>query len=665
MSESIMYDQLRKPKSKRGDIAGSLAKLNLDEQLARMGELNPAYKGALDAAPKISRTLREELQAIFFGEERDTDGSPVPFSKRTIMANLDKMTTSLDSRADQIEDILEKSATQPELSRQAAESAVRTFLKTAQEVLSHPDDRQAFARGEGTAEDIVIDPLQITDTLLTNLGLTKYIPEKGTKEPEKVRQRAKSIPDIQKMLAQLEPIKLPGQQDFDLKYFRLMRMSGGENEGMILGTQVINGQKVLFKTDLYGAGRRIAHIEAGYLEEIDLLRDITAVIDNAMDHIDIWSEVTEEDLAEIRSGMIECIDSLEHVENEDKVSLREQLELSFNFRDITGRLNPTVIKERLKKAKRHIGARLQSIENISGFLTQDKLKMRGLVREQVAPVDKFMRELEQKPDDTKAEGPEAEVPKTKDKTPKWKKTEMRAKIKTLKGLSAQQKYEPYLSFGRKYNAQLEKASTALEANNLDAAAQEFTKVYLVAKLERAYKEIQSVYSKISLQPETTDPVALKAELQGIHDRLKERDFAPTRETEEYTPAFIEVYHLLNSLKKRLSETATEVPASSPTVEPSAPQTPKQIRKNRMEEVLERVSKIPAVGKVITEIRSILFSVLNKFKDPKSVKKVEQPTQVITVPAEAPKKPKTKEEAFAAMKKRVKEFDFRALAQELP
>ena len=655
-SESIICDQLNRPKSKRGDIAGSLTKLNFDEQLARMGELNPAYKGALDAAPGISKALREELQAVFFGDERNSEGQPVPFSKRTLMAHLDSMTTSLSTRADQIEDIREKSADkQPELSRKESESSVRTFLKTAQEVLSHPDDRRAFDRGKGTVEDIVIDPLQITDTLLTNLGLTQYIPEKGTKEAEKVRQRAMAIPDIRKMLAQLEPISLSGQPNLNLKYFRLMLMSGGENEGMILGTQVIKGQKVLFKTDLYGAGRRIAHIEAGYLEEIDLLQDISSVVENALGHIDNWSDVEESDLAEIRSGMLECIDSLENVEDEDKVALREQLELSFTFRDSTGRLNPQVMEARLLSAKRHIAARIQSIENISAYLKKDKLKMHRLVKEQVDPVNKFLAELDKKPEDDK----------TTDKTPKWKRTEMRAKIETLKGLSAQQKYEPYLSFGRKFSAQLEKSSAALEANDLETAAHEFTKVYLIAKLERAYKEIQSVYSKISLHPETTDPVALKAELQGIYDRVREHDFAPNRKTDEYTPAFIEVYHLLNSLKMRLTEMGT--PAETQSDEPALPPTPKQTRKTRMEEVLERVSRIPAVEKVVTEIRKILFKVLDRFKDPKSAKQAAQPApaQVLSAPAEAPKQPRTKEEAFAAMKKRIKEFDFRALAQELP
>lgn len=635
--ESIIADKLSRPKKDRGDIAGALTKLNFDEQLTRMGELNPAYKGAL-SGERISRELRKELQDVFIGQEKDEKGRPLPLSRRTIMARLEVIITSFMTRIEQIEGLKSSSGSQPEFSRVESAAAVRTFLKTAQEVISHSDDRRAFDKGEGSVDDIIVDPRLITDTLLTNLGLISAIPEKGTKEPEKVAHRAKAIPDIKAMLGNLEPIKLPGQRDPELKYFRLMRMAEGENEGMILGTQIINGQKVLFKTDLYGAGRRIAHIEAGYLEETDILRKIDGVVTNALAHLDDWSKISEEDLTEIRTGMLECVDSLENVENKDKVALRQQLEASFTFRDSMGRYNPSVMQARLLKAKRHLGSRLEEIEDISRYLTVDKLKMRGLVKEQVDPVEGFLNKVTQ--------------------APHWKKADMVAEIGKLKAVSAGQKYEPYLSFGRKFSGKLSKAEDALQANDLKTAAQEFTEVYLVAKLERAYKEIQAVYSKISLHPEESHPEALLVELQSIHDRLKTHNFAPNRETAEYTPAFIEVYHLLNSLKKRLREVSKPIQQNLNFGEQQSPppESLKEAKKSRMDEVLDRVGKIPAVGKVISEIRGILSNVLSKFVQPVvKAPPVEVPSQKVV----------TKEEAFTSMKKRVKEFDFRALAQNLP
>lgn len=626
-----------RPRRQKADLPGSLVKWNFDEQVNRMGELNPAYKGVLTGA-KISSELRRELQDVFIGKEKDENGRPLPLSRRTIMARLEVMITSFMTRIEQIEGLQSPANSKTEFSREESAAAVRTFLKTAQEILSHSDDRRAFDRGEGSVDDIVVDPRLITDTLLTNLGLTDAVPAKGTKEPEKVAQRAKAIPDIKAMLGHLEPIKLPGQKDTELKYFRLMRMAKGENEGMILGTQVINGQKVLFKTDLYGAGRRIAHIENGYLEETDLLRKIDGVVTNALAHLDEWSKISDDDLAAIRTGMLECVDNLENVENKDKVALREQLQASFTFRDSLGRYNPNVMQARLLKAKRHLGSRLEEIEDISRYLTVDKLKMRGLVKEQVDPIEGFLNKVTQ--------------------APHWKKTDMLREIGDLKKVSARQKYEPYLSFGRKFSEKLEKAEADLQSDNLEAAAQEFTEVYLIAKLERAYKEIQAVYSKISLHPEESDPGALLIELQIIHDRLKTHNFAPNRDTSEYTPAFIEVYHLLNSLKKRLRETMAPIQQNLNLGESQSPQpeSQKQIKKSRMDEVLERVEKIPAVGKVISEIRGILASVLNKFKEPKVSKKSAQPSAEALV---------DKNESFTAMKKRVKEFDFRALAQELP
>ena len=51
-------------------------------------------------------------------------------------------------------------------------------MKTAQEVLSNPMDRMAFDRSDNISEsinDIIIDPRLITNTLLEDLGLNKYI----------------------------------------------------------------------------------------------------------------------------------------------------------------------------------------------------------------------------------------------------------------------------------------------------------------------------------------------------------------------------------------------------------------------------------------------------------------------------------------------------------
>ncbi len=667
-----MEQAISRPKRQRLDLAATLQKLNFDEQLTRMGELNPAYTGALTDA-KISKALRKELQEVFIGKGKDENGRFLPLSRRAIMARLAAITTSISSRVEQIEALQPQNGTQPEFSRDEAETAVRTFLKTVQEVLSHPDDRRAFDRGEDDVDNIIIDPLLITDTLLTNLGLAQYIPEKGTKEPEKVSQRAKAIPDIKEMLKHLEPMRLPGQQDHELKYFRLMRMSGGENEGMILGTQVINGQKVIFKTDLYGSGRRLAHIEARYLEEIDLLQKIAGVIKNALAHLSDWASISEDDLAEIRDGILECVDSLENVENKDKVALHEQLEKSLTLRDSLGRYNPGATTSRLIKAQTHLTSRIMEIEAISRYLTVDKLKMRGLVAEQVNPIEKFLATVATTHHSFRLLKPESEMSPAK-------KAEILRNLKGLKAISDQQKYEPFLSFGRKFSAQLEKAHAALQNDDRRTAAHEFTKVYLVAKMERAYKEIQSAYSKISLQGDTTDPVTLYAEIKSIHSRLQDHNVAPDIKTTEYDQAFIELYHLLNSLKKRLREIA---PAQQDfdfddRAEPVAAPTAREAKKSRIDEVLERVEKIPAVGKVIAEIRGILGKVWNRFKasggssapiapqySPVIKTASPAPAAPISESVPTPEKYLTREEAFKAMKKRIKRFNFRELAKNLP
>ena len=76
------------------------------------------------------------------------------------------------------------------------------------------------------------------------------------------------------MLSHLEAIRRPGQKetaDEKLNYFRLMRIGEGENKGYVVGTQNIGDHKILFKSDIYSARRRIEHIRKDYDVEVSVL----------------------------------------------------------------------------------------------------------------------------------------------------------------------------------------------------------------------------------------------------------------------------------------------------------------------------------------------------------------------------------------------------------
>lgn len=147
--------------------------------------------------------------------------------------------------------------------------APRTFTKTAQDILTEPEDRMVTSRDEDVdLKSIVVSPCRVNPTLLKNLGLDEYLPPRGTRVVKRMEAYVAAIPAIKKMFGSLKPVRYPGREEeaglSDLRYFRLMRMGGGPNEGMILGTQSIRktagdeqGDKILFKTDLYGAERRV------------------------------------------------------------------------------------------------------------------------------------------------------------------------------------------------------------------------------------------------------------------------------------------------------------------------------------------------------------------------------------------------------------------------
>jgi hypothetical protein len=282
-------------------------------------------------------------------------------------------------------------------------AAPRTFVKTVQEIFSRPEDRMVVGRDEdlnGALGQIIIDPRRISNTVLENLGLDEFIPEKGLKQEQQLERRAEAIPQIKDMLRNLHPIRLPSEtehNDNQRRYFRAMRIGSGPNKGHLIGTQHIDGQKRLFKTDLPNAERRLLHIEESYNEEIRKLEFIEFSLNRVLNALQTdWEGLkqNEEAMQTMKDTLTECVENLDHSSGRTKRSLRAQIDKCTSLKDSTGRYNPTAMGSALRRALRYLDSRHRSIERIWRYVGQDKAKIAQIKYAQEVPVDEFLDQVE-------------------------------------------------------------------------------------------------------------------------------------------------------------------------------------------------------------------------------------------------------------------------------
>ncbi len=464
-------------------------------------------------------------------------------------------------------------------SPQEFRKAPRTDLKAFQEVLCAPTERMAFERDEKftTARNIVIDPEMITDTLLANLGLDEFIPKKGTKMEDKIARRAGAIPAIKEMLESLEPFTLPHERELArLKYFRLFRVGGGKNGGKVMGTQVIGEQKVLFLTDLHGASRRIDHINDGYGQEIATLaeiRDMVCDVDVRISR-DWQQNKNPQKIAEIKTALLGLVDKLKFVTNEHKKKMRAQIEAAVNMesvytlpakRKMVGgvskvvqpartvvALNPGKTRARINTSPMHIGRRIEEIAAIRSYLAKDQTRIQTHISAQTKPFEEFyatVRELHEQFKIYRLDRPMAPGERAK-AISNLESLQRRCGFATTPVMM----FEPYQTFAAELIAHIEKTVEALRKDETpearEEAAEEFTKIYLVTKIQRFYTELQALYNDFLSGGMVPNFDEFLARLAIMDQGLSRKNVAPGIKTAEFDDVFGELYHLINSVRKR-------------------------------------------------------------------------------------------------------------------
>lgn len=495
----------------------------------------------------------------------------------------------------------------------------RSFIKTVQEILCDTQEHMHFEREElATPEQLnraiqamIIAPHRISNTLLENLGLSNHIPRKRASREERLAAYERAIPDIKNALMNVEPFLRNDGTDTATHdkmrtphNFRLMRVTGGAHRGDFVGTQHIEGEKILFRTDLYGARRRLHRIEHQYDKEVECLGSIEQLLKDTHAALGKWGGITAEELNDLKKGILNAVDKLKNVRDGEKRHLHNQIEQCLTIKDTRGRLNPGMVRTRLATAIRHIARRKNAQMHIARYLGEDRMAMQQVIQEQIYPMQQFLNQVEQYADrlhilkigDGLSQNEQAKITKNL--------TELREKTKTMD-------CAPFLMFGEKYaeildalieklqNPETQQQTPTPNQNEqpkqpqLELALREpqpderlilFIRIFAIAKIQRVYESLQGVLLHVATSGEDFHAGKTLQFIRNAHEKLKSSRIAPEIKTKELDQAFIKIYKLLNEIKKLCGEALADTTKTTKNAEAIK----KAIKEFNWHEMLESV-----------------------------------------------------------------------------
>jgi len=579
---------------------------DISEELDRYEELNPV-SGVRDELKKLAETCLNENNEMQPTKEIVQRIECIRIRLKAVIPQLEAngVWMGLLATANEEKTADDSRPARVACSEEEFKASPRTFYKTIQEILTSPSERLAFQREEDSDEvidmsNIVIDPEKINDTLLDNLGLSKYKPSEKYKpkkrfsKPEKLAAYAEAIPEIKEMLRNLDPFKLSHErQRSRLHFFRLMRIGSGPNEGYLLGTQQIGDKKFLFKTDLHGSYRRIRHINKGYTAEIDLL----IRIEDGIKDIDRrvakdWAGLRDSgELTELSGKLLEMVEKLQYVSNAHKVKIRELIRACVTFKSTVhrpGRIgvnadgtrsvkreaetrevyNPGAARARWNTVRDYVGKRINEIAQIKSYLAKDEARIEQYISAQEAPFDRHYEKVERMHDRFKVFDYEKPITKKDADVMISALADIQEECQPLSRQFGHMAvvFEPYLSFAERMAAHIDKTIKMLsdsfgpggEPLEREAFAAEFLKIYLVAKVQYFYHDLQKFYADF-LSPEKMPYFNhVLAELKGLWTLIKDKRVGKGKDSEpiktpEFNKVFGKIYTLLRELKKQAIE----------------------------------------------------------------------------------------------------------------
>ncbi len=513
------------------------------------------YQAFCDAHPLFGvgnfadHRARLEVQHLFYhNRKKPTRRYPlVPREEAQTRVNLWRFRQSINARTEQAADNPSWDEYGP-ATKDDRRNADATIGKTLQYILSTSTDFMAFERGDVNLQDIIIDPRKLTNTALENLGLSRFIPPPRTPRTEDVAIRAKAIPAVKEMLATLEPVRYP-EDTREGSYFRTMRLSAGDHEGMLLVTYNKDGSKKLAKTDLYNGIRRVNHIENGSRKETRSIAALRHLIKSLRSAYDDWS--AHKDSEEILQLLEECrlvVDSLQNVQLDSKIKMRDALKRCAD--DLAG--NPGAALATLVGASNRSLDRMDEIERIIGHIYKDESRLRALADDQEQPVRNFMIDVNSKHRHfaiiNDLGSPLSEAHKRK----------ITANLNDLKeDAASRMNVRPLIKYAPVIGAQVDAILQLLDEPEIDRrkVSLEFLGLTWIMKLAKCEMEVAELTESISCHASHVSPLQYLSKIRGLHARFggpkyapKDPDtvIAPGQKTPGYNPMFNELHGMLSS-----------------------------------------------------------------------------------------------------------------------
>lgn len=436
----------------------------------------------------------------------------------------------------------------------------RTTAKSVQEVLTDPADRVAVAKTAGMEPegygqlalcDIIIDPRRLSDHLLKNLGLQKFVAPKGTPPIDRINYKIDAIPHVKEMLSYLEPVSLPESRQ--RKCYRLFLITDGPKAGYILGVQEIAGDDRMFITTLHGTKRRIDHIEDGYVRELAQL----ARIKNALDEIDLsldqdWQALKlPRRMRMLLATLHGLVEELEFVIDEDKRELHDAIEKAAT---LLARKNKGAARACLNEMRRNrlIGGRQQEIPRIFGELAKDKLLLQAVIEQEENALEEIYLKVKEQKGEPRLLTPD-ELSDA-DLAAICTKLERLASRMTGKHI----KFQPNRTFADKLAYYLNKSRTLLDPKNDDGSptdgAEAFMRAFVVSKLARFHHFLLALYEAFSVHAAHGLSIPeWRGELETAESELNERTTGKKIFTPEFNALWINLRGLIANIKKIMDE----------------------------------------------------------------------------------------------------------------
>lgn len=214
------------------------------------------------------------------------------------------------------------------------------FAKIVQARMSDPTNRfvvrdESIAQSPDTMHDLVLDPLQITDRQVENLGFdAPWLSRKRVSRIERVEYKASIISRIKE---ELQVLRRLGRQfpERNQDHFGKHRIYASR-DGYVIGTTNLNSEKpTLYKATLEDALARTEHVSTGTSRESRTLNQLIATLLSFDKELSkSWQQVKDEGDLEVAKNLVTTeIDGakLKKARNKDKKEARELLEQAMDL----------------------------------------------------------------------------------------------------------------------------------------------------------------------------------------------------------------------------------------------------------------------------------------------------------------------------------------------